>query len=120
LAENSTEERLQGDRTAGFRLLVRDPMSLSLFSSGGGTNISPGQSRVCEFYGGGGFVPGAVLAGFPDGVGVVAGSLDGAGVGPLAAGVEVPRAGDLGDDLLERIFLLVRGERSPGRRPGGG
>jgi hypothetical protein len=65
-------------------------------------------------------VPGAVLAGFPDGVGVVAGSLDGAGVGPLAAGVEVLRAGDLGDDLREGVFPLVRGERPPGRRRGGG
>ena len=63
---------------------------------------------------------GAVLAGFPDGVVVVAGSLDGAGVGALAAGVEVPGAGDLGDDLRENFFPLVRGERPPGCLPGGG
>jgi hypothetical protein len=95
-------------------------MSLSLFSSGGGFDLSPGQDGVDEFYGGGGVVPGAVLAGFPDGVVVVAGPLDGAGVGPLAAGVEVLRAGQLGDDLFEGVFPLVRGERPPGRRPGGG
>jgi hypothetical protein len=65
-------------------------------------------------------VAGAVLAGFPDGVVVVAGSLDGAGVGPLAAGVKVPGAGDLGEDLVKGVFLLVRGERPQGRRPGGG
>jgi hypothetical protein len=65
-------------------------------------------------------VAGAVLAWFRDGVVVVAGSLDGAGVGPLAAGVEVPGAGDLGDDLSEGVFPLVRGERPPGRRRGGG
>jgi hypothetical protein len=64
-------------------------------------------------------VAGAVLAGFLDRVGVVAGALDGAGVGPLAAGVEVPRAGDLDDDLREGAVLLFRGEK-PGRRPGGG
>jgi hypothetical protein len=95
-------------------------MSLSLFSSGGGTDISPGQGGVCEFYRCRSFVPGAVLAGFPDRVGVVAGALDGAGVGPFAAGVEVTGAGDLGADLLKNVLPLVRGERPPGRRPGGG
>jgi hypothetical protein len=97
-----------------------DTMLLSLFSSGCRADFLPGRGEVREFYGGRGFVPGAVLAWFPDGVGVVAGSLDGAWVGPLAAGVEVPRAGDLGDDLLEGVFVLVRGERPPDRRPGGG
>ena len=65
-------------------------------------------------------MPGAALAWFPDRVGVVAGSLDGARVCSLAAGVEVPRAGDPGDDLIKGVFLLVKGERPPGRRPGGG
>ena len=96
------------------------PMSLSLFSSGGGTDLLPGQDGIGEFYGGGDLVAGAVLTGFPDGVVVVAGSLDCPGVGPLAARVEVPGAGDLGDDLAEDLFPLVRGERPQGRRPGGG
>ena len=110
------------DRTdyAEVRVAAVDPMSLSLFSLGSGADLSPGQCWVGESYGGRGFVAGAVLAGFPDGVVVVAGSLDGAGVGPLAAGVEVPRARDLGDDVFDGLFPLVRGERPPGRRPGGG
>ena len=62
---------------------------------------------------------GAVLAGFLDAVGVVACALDDAGVGALAPGVEVLRAGDGGHDAAEGPFSLVRGEK-PGRRPGGG
>jgi hypothetical protein len=58
-------------------------------------------------------VSGAVLAGFPDRVGVVPGALDRAGIGALAAGVEVMRASDLGDSAFERS-LLVRGGK-PGR-----
>jgi hypothetical protein len=88
-------------------------MSLSLFLSCGGAGFCPGQDGIDEFDGGGGVVPGAVLAGFPDRVGVVPGALDRAGVGALAAGVEVMRAGDLGDSAFERS-LLVRGEK-PGR-----
>jgi hypothetical protein len=55
-------------------------------------------------------VAGGVLAGFLDRVGVVPGALDDAGAGPLAPGVEVLRAGDVGHDLPESTFLLVRGE----------
>lgn len=94
-------------------------MSLSLFLSCGDAGLCPGQDWVDEFDGGGGVVPGAVLAGFPDGVGVVPGALDGAGVGALAAGIEMLRAGDLGGDASEGAFLLVRGGK-PGHRPGGG
>lgn len=59
-------------------------------------------------------MPGAVLAGFPDRVGVVPGALDRTGIGALAARVEVARAGDLGDSAFEGAFVLVRGEK-PGR-----
>lgn len=55
-------------------------------------------------------MPGAVLAGFPDRVGVVASALDGARVGALPARVEVPRGGDLGDDAFEGP-LVIRGEK---------
>ena len=66
-------------------------------------------------------VAGAVVAGPFDPVGVVAGSLDDPGVGPVAAlGVEVLLAGDVGHDRGEDAFLVLRGERPPGRRPGGG
>jgi hypothetical protein len=60
-----------------------------------------------------------VVAGFLDVVGVVAGSLDDAGVGALAALVQVLGAGDVGGDLVEDVLTLVRGEKT-GRRPGGG
>jgi hypothetical protein len=85
-------------------------MSLSLFSSCGDSGLCPGQDGVGEFDGGGGVVLGAVLAGFLDGVVVVAGALDGTRVGALSARVEVPRAGDLGDDAFEGS-LLIRGEK---------
>jgi hypothetical protein len=42
----------------------------------------------------------AVVAGFLDVVGVVAGALDDAGVGALAALVQVLAAGDVGADLV--------------------
>jgi len=45
-------------------------------------------------------VPLAVVAGFLDVVGVVAGSLDDAGVGALAPLVQVLAAGDVGLDLF--------------------
>jgi hypothetical protein len=90
-----------------------DPMSLSLFSSCGDAGLCPGQDWVDEFDGGGSVVLGAVLAGFPDRVGVVPGAFDGARVGALAALVEVLRAGDLGGDAFERL-PLIRGEK-PGR-----
>ena len=61
----------------------------------------------------------AAVAGFLDVVGVVAGSLDDAGVGALAALVQVLTAGDVGGDLVQDAPALVRGEK-PGRRPGGG
>jgi hypothetical protein len=64
-------------------------------------------------------VAGAVLAGFLDGVVVVAGALDDAGVAALAARVEVLRVGDLGHDAVEDALVLVRGKK-PGPRPGGG
>jgi hypothetical protein len=64
-------------------------------------------------------VAGAVLAWFLDGVVVVAGALDDAGIGALAPGVEVLRAGYLGRELAQDAFLLVRGEK-PDPWPGGG
>jgi hypothetical protein len=64
-------------------------------------------------------VPLAAVAGFLDVVGVVAGSLDDAGIGALAPLVQVMAAGDVGLDLVQDVLLLVRGEK-PGRRPGGG
>jgi len=64
-------------------------------------------------------VAGAVLAGFPDGVVVVAGALDDAGVAARAALVQVLRAGDAGHDAGEDALALVRGKK-PGQRPGGG
>ena len=70
---------------------------------------------------GGSAVAGAVVAGSFDPVGVVAGSLDDPRVGPVPApGIEVLLAGDVGHDPGEDAFLLLRGERPPGRRPGGG
>lgn len=85
-------------------------MSLSLFSSCGDAGLCPAEDGAGEFDGGGGVVPGAALAGFPDRVGVVAGSLDGARVGPFPARVEVPRAGDLGDDAFERMPVIRGGK----------
>jgi hypothetical protein len=66
-------------------------------------------------------VPDAGVAGSFDPVGVVAGAFDGAWVAAVAArGVEVLGPGDVGHDLGEDAFELLRGERPPGRRPGGG
>ena len=66
-------------------------------------------------------VAGAVVTGPFDAVGVVAGSFDDPGVGPVPApGVEVPGAGDVGHDRGEDAFPVLRGERPPGQRPGGG
>ena len=64
---------------------------------------------------------GAVLAGFLDAVGVVAGALDDAGIGALAAAVQPPRVGDLGHDPVQELLLLVRGKKPGSRhsRPGG-
>ena len=62
---------------------------------------------------------GAVLAGFPDGVMIVAGALDDAGVAALAARVELLRVRDGGQDAGEDALAMVRGKK-PGRRPGGG
>jgi hypothetical protein len=45
-------------------------------------------------------VPLAVVAGFLDVVGVVAGSLDDAGIGPLPALIQVLAAGDVSLDLV--------------------
>jgi hypothetical protein len=90
--------------------MAQDAMSLSLFLSCGDAGFCPGQDGVGEFDGGGGVVPGAVLAGFPDRVGVVPGALDRAGVGTLAARVEVSRAGDLGDDAFEGAPLIRGGK----------
>ena len=65
-------------------------------------------------------VAGAMVAGAFDAVGVVAGPLADPGVGPVPPpGVEVLVAGDVGHDRCEDAFLLLRGERPPGRRPGG-
>lgn len=51
-------------------------MPLSLFELRRDIGIHPGEGRVDEFDGDGCVVPGAVLAGFLDSVGVVAGALD--------------------------------------------
>ena len=64
-------------------------------------------------------MPLAVVTGFLDVVGIVARSLDDAGIGALAALVQVPAAGDVGLDLVSDVLSLVRGKK-PGRRPGGG
>jgi len=61
----------------------------------------------------------SAVAGFLDVVGVVAGALDDAGVGPLPALIEVLAAGDVFGDLGQDAPALVRGGK-PGRRPGGG
>jgi hypothetical protein len=55
-----------------------------------------------------------VAAGFLDVVGVVAGPLDDAGVGALAALVQVLAAGDVGGDLAEDAPALVRGKSRVG------
>jgi hypothetical protein len=95
-------------------LHVADMQCRLAYFSCGDAGLCPGQDGVDEFDGGGGVVPGAVLAGFPDGVVVVAGSLDCARVGPLAPLVQALRADDVGDGAFEGAFLLVRGEE-PGR-----
>ena len=70
---------------------------------------------------GGAGVAGAVVAGPFDAVGVVGGSFDDPGVGPVAApGVEVLFPGDVSHDRGEGAFAVLRGERPPGQRPGGG
>ena len=62
----------------------------------------------------------AVVAGPFDAVGVVAGSLDDPGIGPVAAlRVEVLLAADVGPDCREDVLPLVRGERPPGQWRGG-
>jgi hypothetical protein len=66
-------------------------------------------------------VAGPVIAGPFDPVGVVAGSLDHPGVGPVTAlRVEVLLAGDTGHDGGEDVFPVLRGGKPPGQRPGGG
>jgi hypothetical protein len=80
---------------------------------------SPSGRRLASLIAAG--VAGAVVAGPFHPVGVVAGSLDDAGVGsvpPLR--VEVLFPGDAGHDGREDAFLPFRGERPPGQRPGGG
>ena len=62
---------------------------------------------------------GAAIAGFLDVVGVVAGALDDAGIGPLPVLIQVLAAGDVCGELVQDGPALVRGEK-PGRRPGGG
>ena len=70
---------------------------------------------------GGSVVADAVVAGPFDAVGVVAGPFDDPRVGPVPApGVEMLLAGDVGYDPREDAFLLLRGERPLGQRPGGG
>ena len=65
-------------------------------------------------------VAGAVVAGAFDPVGVVPGSFDDPGVGPVAPlRVEVLLAGDVGPDRREEVLVLLRGESPPGRWPGG-
>jgi hypothetical protein len=51
-----------------------------------------------------------MLAGFLDGVVVVAGALDDAGVAALAALVQVLRVSDAGHDTGEGALALVRGK----------
>jgi hypothetical protein len=55
-------------------------------------------------------VAGAVLAGFLDGIMVVAGALDDAGVAALAPFVQVPGVRDAGHDAGQDALALVRGE----------
>ncbi len=62
---------------------------------------------------------GAVLAGFLDGVMVVAGAADDAGVAAFAALVEPGWAGDVTGDPVEDAGLFVRGKK-PGQWPGPG
>ena len=62
-----------------------------------------------------------MVAGAFDPVGVVAGSFDDPGVGAVAAPrVEVLFPGDVGHDRRKDAFPVLRGERPPGQRPGGG
>ena len=66
-------------------------------------------------------VAGAVVRGPFDAIGVVAGSFDDPRVGAVAAlGVEVLFPGDVGHDGGKDAFPVLRGERPPGQRPGGG
>jgi hypothetical protein len=66
----------------------------------------------------------AAVAGFLDVVGVVAGPLDDAGAGALAALVQVLTAGDTGGDLVQDAPALVREKtgsatrQRPARPPG--
>ena len=70
---------------------------------------------------GGSGVADAVVTGSFDAVGVMAGSFDDPWVSAVAApGVEMRFPGDVGHDFGEDSFLVLRGERPPGRRPGGG
>ena len=60
---------------------------------------------------------GAVLAGFLDAVGVVPGSLDDGRVAAFAFRVELPRVGDVGHNVAEEPFVLLRGKAGlPARR----
>jgi hypothetical protein len=110
--------RLVSDSSGNIQLVTEDqatqrrrgvlPMPLSLFWSCCGAYVFPGQDGVGEFDGGRGVVAGAVLAGFPDGIMVVAGTLDDAGVAALAPFVQVPGVGDAGHDAGEGALALVR------------
>jgi hypothetical protein len=60
------------------------------------------------------------LVGFLDGEAARGGAADDAGVGAFAVFVEFRGPGDLCDDLVEGVALLVRGKRPAGRRPAGG
>jgi hypothetical protein len=79
-----------------------------------GSSCDLGFQGAGESDRGWGVVADAVLAGFLDGVLVVAGAADGAGVGAFAAGVEPGGPGDVGGDQVEGPSALVRGKK-PGR-----
>jgi hypothetical protein len=70
------------------------------------------EDGIGELYRGRAVVAGAVVAGFLDAVGVVPGALDDAGVGAVAAGVEVVLAGDAGYQPGEDALAVWSGGKA--------
>jgi hypothetical protein len=100
-------------------MLVLGQCHLACFESCCVAACSVVEDGIGELYRGRAVVSDAVVAGFLDAVGVVPGALDDAGVGAVAAGVEVVLAGDAGHQPGEDALAVIRGKK-PGRRPGGG